>query len=114
VSVTQALPLILSIVTIGGTAINIFVSLRLAALQAKLTAENAALEVALLKQFVGWKDEVLQAINGKYVSATLIAEIRSNLGRELAHIAARLEHLEQRCEDRRSECLEVLRSRPAE
>jgi hypothetical protein len=56
--VTSALVL----VTTAASAINIFVGLRLAALQAKMKAETAALEVALLKQLVTWKDDVLQAI----------------------------------------------------
>lgn len=108
-SLDQAIPVVLSAITIAGTAINVFVGLRLAALQAKMKTDNATLEVALLKQFVGWKDEVLQAINGKYVSATLVAEIRSNIGREIAQASARLDHIDQRCEDHRTECNRVLR-----
>jgi len=38
----------------------------------------ASLEVAVLKQFVTRKDEVLTAINGKDVTAALVAEIRLN------------------------------------
>jgi hypothetical protein len=69
-----------------------------------MKADSAALETTLVKQLVHWKDEVLQAINGKYVSAALVAEIRSSIGHDLAQIAARLEHLERRCETRQSEC----------
>lgn len=94
----------LSVLTIGGTAINVYVGLRLAALQLKTKADAAALELSLLKQFVAWKDEVLQAINGKYVSATLVAEIRSGFGRELALIQARLDHIDHRCEERIEAC----------
>jgi hypothetical protein len=65
-----------------------------------MKADSAALETTLIKQFVHWKDEVLQAINGKYVSAALVAEIRNSMGHELAQIASRLEHLERRCEAR--------------
>ncbi len=97
---TQALTLWLSALTVLATGLNVFVGLRLAALQAKMRADNAALEVALLKQFVMWKDDILQAINGKYVSAALVAEIRSNLGHELHQIEARLGRVEERCEAR--------------
>lgn len=100
----QVLAVVLSIVTAAATGMNIYVGLRLSALQSKMKADSAALETTLVKQFVHWKDEVLQAINGKYVSAALVAEIRSSIGHELAQIAARLEHLERRCEARQSEC----------
>ncbi len=100
----QVLAVVLSIVTAAATGMNIYVGLRLSALQSKMKADSAALETTLVKQFVHWKDEVLQAINGKYVSAALVAEIRSSIGHELAQIAARLEHLERRCEARQLEC----------
>jgi hypothetical protein len=101
----QVLAVVLSIVTAAATGMNVYIGLRLAALQSKMKADSSALEASLIKQFVGWKDEVLAAINGKYVSAALIAEIRNNLGRELAQIEARLEHIENRCETRQRECL---------
>ena len=101
----QVLAVVLSIVTAAATGMNVYIGLRLAALQSKMKADSSALEASLIKQFVGWKDEVLAAINGKYVSAALIAEIRGNLGRELAQIEARLEHIENRCEMRQRECL---------
>lgn len=101
----QVLAGLLSIVTAAATAMNVYIGLRLAALQAKMKADSSALEASLIKQFVAWKDEVLAAINGKYVSAALIAEIRSNVGRELAQIEARLEHIENRCEMRQRECI---------
>ena len=101
----QVLAVVLSIVTAAATGMNVYIGLRLAALQSKMKADSSALEASLIKQFVGWKDEVLAAINGKYVSAALIAEIRNNLGRELAQIEARLEHIENRCEMRQRECL---------
>ncbi len=95
----------LSVLTVASGAINVYVGLRLAALQAKMKADSAALEVSLLKQFVAWKDDVLTAINGKYVSDKLIGEIRTSLGREMSAIAARIEHLEKRCEQRPKDCL---------
>ena len=95
----------LSLLTVAGTAVNVFVGLRLAAMQSKLKADTSALEVSLVKQFVGWKDDVLATLNGKYVSAQLIAEIRSSLGRELAQLEARVERIEVRCEERPKECL---------
>jgi hypothetical protein len=101
----QVLAVVMSIVTAAATGMNVYIGLRLAALQSKMKADSSALEASLIKQFVAWKDEVLAAINGKYVSAALIAEIRSNLGRELAQIEARLEHIENRCEMRQRECL---------
>ena len=106
----QVLAVLLSIVTAAATGINVYVGLRLSALQSKMKADSSALGAALIKQFVLWKDEVLTAINGKYVSAALIAEFRSNLGRELAQIDARLAHIENRCEVRREECI-ALRNR---
>jgi hypothetical protein len=95
----------LSLLTVAGTAINVFVGLRLAAMQAKLKADTTALEVNLVKQFITWKDEVLATINGKYVSAQLIAEIRTSLGREITQIEMRLDRIEKRCEDRPKECM---------
>ena len=74
---------------------------------------QSALEVSLVKQFVGWKDEVLAAINGKYVSAQLIAEIRASLGREMTGLSARMDHMEKRCEDRPKDCI-ALRCHPPE
>lgn len=102
----------LSLLTVAGTAINVFVGLRLAAMQSKLKADTSALEVALVKQFVGWKDEVLATINGKYVSAQLIAEIRTSLGRELAQLELRVERIENRCEERPKECLALRPHKP--
>lgn len=87
----------LSILTAVGTAVNVFVGLRLAAMQAKLKADTSALELAIIKQFVAWKDELLATINGKYVSAQLIAEIRSSIGREMTILATRLDHIDERC-----------------
>jgi hypothetical protein len=103
----------LSVVTVASGAINVYVGLRLTALQSKMKADSSALEVSILKQFVAWKDEVLAAINGKYVSAQLIAEIRASLGREMSSLVARMDHLEKRCEDRPKDCL-ALRCHPSE
>ncbi len=101
------LTLVLSMLTIGGTAINVYIGLRLAALQSKMKADSAALELSLLKQFVAWKDEVLAVINSKYVSATLVAEIRGSLGREMGLIQSRLDHIDKRCEERIEGCRAV-------
>ncbi len=98
---TLALP----ILTVASGAVNVFVGLRLAAMQAKFKAESAALEVSLLKQFVAWKDEVLTAINGKYVSDKLVGEIRLSIGREMGLLTARMDHIEKRCEERPKDCL---------
>lgn len=94
----------LSLLTAAGTAINVFVGLRLAAIQSKLKADTAALEVSMVKQFVQWKEELLATINGKYVSEKLIIEIRSGIGREMASLAARLDHMDERCERRHAHC----------
>ena len=94
----------LSLLTVAGTAINIFVGLRLAAMQAKLKADTSALEVSLVKQFVQWKDELLATINGKYVSAQLIAEIRSSIGHEITVLRTRLDHIDERCDKRHVRC----------
>jgi hypothetical protein len=93
-----------SIITFAATTINVFVGLRLAAMQAKLKADHSALEVALVKQFVVWKDDVLSTINGKYVSAQLIAEIRTSIGRELTQLEVRVDRIEKRCEERAIDC----------
>ncbi|MEO8594468.1 MAG: hypothetical protein ABI759_14215 [Candidatus Solibacter sp.] len=90
----------LSVITLAGGAINVYVGLRLAALQSKMKADASGLEVVLLKQFALWNDEVLSAINGKYVTAALVAEMRSNFGHELQQIDRRLERIEERCADR--------------
>jgi hypothetical protein len=95
----------LSFLTVASAGVNVYVGLRLAALQAKLKADTSALEVALVKQFVAWKDDVLATINGKYVSAQLIGEIRSSVGRELTQIELRLDRIEKRCEERPKECI---------
>jgi hypothetical protein len=57
-----------------------------------------------VKQFVGWKNEVLSAINGKHVTATLVAEIRANFGHDLQQIDKRLERIEVRCAERLEKC----------
>ena len=95
----------LSILTLTSGAINVYVGLRLSALQSKIKAESSALEVSMLKQFVAWKDDVLTAINGKYVSDKLIAEMRASLGREMSALSARMDHIEKRCEERPKDCL---------
>jgi hypothetical protein len=99
--------LAVSALTVASTAVNVFVGLRLAAMQSKFRADSAALEVSMLKQFVTWKDEVLTAINGKYVSDKLVGEIRMSLGREMGMITARMDHLEKRCDDRPRDCLSL-------
>ena len=101
----QEITIGISLITLSSGAVNVYVGLRLAAIQAKVRADTSSLEVALVRQFVGWKDEVLAAINGKYVSAQLIAEIRNSLGREMSSLAARMDHIEKRCEDRPKDCL---------
>ncbi len=100
----------LSLITACGAGVNVFVGLRLAALQAKMKADSSQMEVQLLKQFVAWKDEVLTAINGKYVTDKLIGEIKASLVREMAALSARMDHIEKRCEDRPKDCV-ALRSR---
>ena len=107
----QEITIAISLITVSSAAVNVYVGLRLAAMQAKMQADTSALEVAIVKQFVGWKDEVLAAINGKYVSAQLIAEIRASLGREMTGLSVRLDHMEKRCEDRPKDCI-ALRCHP--
>jgi hypothetical protein len=103
----------ISIITVVAAAINVYVGLRLAALQSKLKADSASLEVALLRQFVTWKDEILTMLNGKYVSDRLVAEIHMNLEREIAVLNARMDRIEKRCEERPKDCL-ALRCQPPE
>ncbi len=100
----QEVTVALSIGTMASAAINVYVGLRLAAMQAKLKADSSALEVSMIKQFIAWKDDVLTAINGKYVSDKLVGEIRLSLGREMGLLTARMDHIEQRCEDRVRDC----------
>ncbi len=101
----QETTVVLSIATVVSGAITSYVGLRLAALQAKMKADAATNEVDLLKQFVKWKDEVLTAINGKYVSEKLIVEIRNSLAREIGSLSARMDHVEKRCDERPKECV---------
>ena len=49
----------ISLVMLTATGNNVYAGLRLAALQAKVQADSSRLELALLQQFVLWKDEVL-------------------------------------------------------
>ena len=107
----QEITIGISLITVSSAAVNVYVGLRLAAMQAKMQADTSALEVAIVKQFAGWKDDVLAAINGKYVSAQLIAEIRASLGREMNGLLARMDHIEKRCEDRPKDCI-ALRCHP--
>ena len=101
---TIDLSAVLTLAVVVASGINVFVGLRLAALQFRLTAAAAIQEVALLKQFVAWKDEVLSAINGKYVSTALIGEIKTGLGHEMAQLQARMDRIERRCEERPKDC----------
>ena len=86
--------------TVISGAINVYVGLRLAALQAKMKADSAALEIALMKQFVTWKDDLLQLLNGKYVTARLVAEIRTGITHDVTRIDRVLDRIERRCEER--------------
>ena len=100
----QELTVIISVIGIVAVAVNVYVGLRLAAVQSKLEGDAAALKAELLEQFIAWKDEVLNAINGKYVSEKLIVEIRTGLGREIQGITSRLDHIDERCESRLKDC----------
>ncbi len=99
---SQDLTIGISVVTVVSGAINVYVGLRLAALQAQLKADSAAAEIALVKQFVEWKDEVLQLLNGKYVTASLVAEIRTSIAHDVTRIDRVLDRVERRCEERGS------------
>ncbi len=109
----QEITIGISLITVSSAAVNVYVGLRLAAMQSRMKADSSILEVSLLKQFAAWKDDVLATINGKYVSSQLITEIRSSLGRELSQLEGRVDHIEKRCEDRPKDCL-ALRCRPPE
>jgi hypothetical protein len=63
------LALALSVLTIAGTGINVYVGLRLTALQAKMKADSAALEVSLLKQFVAWRTRCSRRSTGSTSTA---------------------------------------------
>jgi hypothetical protein len=77
-------------------AMNVYVGLRLAALQAHMKPDSAAAEVALVKQFVAWKDDMLQLLNGKYVTAVLVAEIRTGIAHDVSRIDRMLGRIERR------------------
>ena len=96
----QEITIAVSILTVVSGAINVYVGLRLAALQAQIKADSAAAEIALVKQFVEWKDDMLQLLNGKYVTATLVAEIRTGIAHDVSRIDKVLDRIERRCEDR--------------
>jgi hypothetical protein len=100
----QIAGVVLSVFTLTASAINIYVGLRLAVIQARLKADSAALEVSLVKQFVGWKEDVVRAINDKYVTGALVAEMRSNFRDDLGRIDKRLERIEERCAERLEKC----------
>ena len=72
-----------SLITLTATGINVYVGVRLAALQAKARADSSGMEVSLVNQFVLWKHEVVSTINGKYVTAALVAGMRANVGHEM-------------------------------
>jgi len=96
----QDITIAISILTVVSGAINVYVGLRLAALQSKMKADSAALEIALMKQFVTWKDDLLQLLNGKYVTAVLVAEIRTGIAHDVSRIDRVLDRIERRCEER--------------
>jgi hypothetical protein len=78
---------------------NVHVGLHLAALQAQMKADSAAAEAALVKQFVAWKDDMLQLLNGKYVTAVPVAEIRTGIAHDVApRIDRVLDRIERRGE----------------
>ena len=97
---TQEITIAISAATFVSGALNVYVGLRLAALQSKMKADSAALEITLVKQFVTWKDELLQLLNGKYVTATLVAEIRTSFVHDIQRIDKVLDRIERRCEER--------------
>ena len=100
----QLVGIALSVIMATATGINVYVGLRLSALQSKMKADSAALEIALMKQFVQWRDDLLQLLNAKYVTGTLASEIHANLGREMARIGEHLDRIEQRCAAVRIAC----------
>jgi hypothetical protein len=92
----------ISVLTVVSGAINVYVGLRLAALQAQMKAESAAAEIALVRQFIAWKDEILQLLNSKYVTAVLVAEIRDGIAHDVSRIDRVLDRIECRREARES------------
>jgi hypothetical protein len=105
----QEITIAISALTVVSGAINVYVGLRLSALQSKMKADQAALEIALTKQLVEWKDDLLQVLNGKYVTATLVAEMRSGLSHDIERIDKILERIERRCEERGTALMCMLR-----
>jgi hypothetical protein len=89
----------ISVLTVVSGAINVYVGLRLAALQAQMKADSAAAEIALVRQFIAWKDEILQLLNSKYVTAVLVAEIRDGIAHDVSRIDKALDRLERRREE---------------
>jgi hypothetical protein len=96
----QDITIAVSILTVVSGGINVYVGLRLSALQAQIKADAAAAEIALMKQFVDWKDDMLQLLNGKYVTATLVTEIRTGIAHDVSRIDRVLDRIERRCEER--------------
>ncbi len=96
----QDITIAVSILTVASGGINVYVGLRLSALQAQMKADSAAAEIALVKQFVEWKDDMLQLLNGKYVTAVLVAEIRTGIAHDVSRIDRVLDRIERRCEER--------------
>ena len=96
----QEITIGISVLTVVSGAINVYVGLRLAALQAQLKADSAAAEIALVRQFIAWKDEILELLNGKYVTASLVAEIRTGIAHDVTRMDKVLDRIERRCEER--------------
>ena len=96
----QDITIAVSILTVVSGGINVYVGLRLSALQAQMKADSAVAEIALVRQFIAWKDEILQLLNGKYVTATLVAEIRTGIAHDVSRIDKVLDRIERRCEER--------------
>ena len=96
----QDITIAVSILTVVSGGINVYVGLRLSALQAQIKADSAAAEIALVKQFVEWKDDMLRLLNGKYVTAVLVAEIRTGIAHDVSRIDRVLDRIERRCEER--------------
>jgi hypothetical protein len=68
-------------------------------LQAQMKDDSAAAEIALVRQFIAWKDEILQLLNSKYMTAVLVAEIRDGIAHDVSRIDKVLDRLDRRREE---------------
>lgn len=90
---------VLSSITLVSGAVNVFVGLRLAALQQRVRADSASLEVTLVKELSSWKESVLKLLSG-YATTAAVLELHGSVNRDIDRLRVILDRIERRCEER--------------